>query len=158
MLDQDTIRFLNFIKESGGIVIQINPKDKKLVILNNLSAKLDLKGKIYITKKEFVGSIFFYKVKENWYVDENKSLVIEFIPSKLVKEGLNWGRIWTEFKFWHKTKSNIDALLEKPKSFQKWYLILDNWIRKNYIKKESLYYSPIVIEWIKNGGKVRFNW
>ena len=155
MLNSDLKYFLEFILSSNGIFIKMDPKSNKFIIID----RLNFKDKVYITKNEFLNSVFYVKINNCWIIDEIKSSVIELIPSNLVDDGLNWGRIWVETKYWNSNNNqNNNISKDKSKELILFYDQLIKWIKKNYIKKNSSYYSKNVLKWIKNGGKIKFNW
>lgn len=162
-MDEETeLRFVDFFTSTGGELL-FEGDNLKPISITTLPKPFSGKGwfRLYLYKQEF-GELVTRRLENGgFYIDSITSPVIEF--SRTVKREIgknreiSSGRIWVELKYWNER----EELIEKTKELDKWYGILNRWIKKNVDRVEEVinghkyikYVSPSLRELLNKGYK-----
>jgi len=154
-------RFVEFVLTDGGKILFRKPHST-IEHIEILPKPFSVDGwtQVFLYKEDF-GDVILRQLKDmSERVDSICSPVIEFSRTVINEEEktIYGGRLWMETKYWQN-----EDLLEKPKELDKWYSMLNKWLKKQIYKAEVLkngrlieeYITPKIKELLDNGYEIK---
>ncbi len=157
MMPEDEKKFVKFLKSDCNAKIYPTTISKlpakQLSLLPQYGT--DFGYSVWIHNPNINIQIKYDYIKEQryYYINSTKSYVIQSSRCG-PKDNLKEGRLWTEIIYWSKDKSGKNIIVRRPIEFVKWFNKITNWIRRNYENYGGLYFSPRVVQYLKEGGKI----